>query len=89
MATRLGIRDLRDNLTSMLRRVRAGETIEVTHHGVPIAVISPVATDPVARLIAAGVARAGVPLDAPIVPRPATGSMTASDALADDRAADR
>lgn len=85
MATRMGIRELRDKLPAMLRRVRDGEVIEVTHHGVPIAVISPVEADPIAQLVARGEATLPVPLDSPIEPRPVTGEMTASEALEEDR----
>src|SRR4051794_915553 len=86
MATRLGIRELRDKLPAMLRRVRAGETIEVTHHGVPIALISPVPKDRIEHLIAIGAARPGKPLDRPIVPLPSTTGITASEALEEERA---
>lgn len=85
MATRLGIRELRDNLPAMMRRVRDGEIIEVTHHGVPIAVISPVENDPIARLVARGEVTLPVPLERPIEPMPVTGEMTASEALQEDR----
>lgn len=54
MATRVGIRELRDNLTALMRRVRDGETIEVTHHGKPVAVISPAEDDWYAHLVATG-----------------------------------
>ena len=33
----MGIRELRDGLSRALRRVEAGETVEVTDHGRPIA----------------------------------------------------
>jgi prevent-host-death family protein len=51
MAT-MGIRELRDSLTRVLRRVEAGERVEVTRDGRPIAVIAPLDDDPLARLIA-------------------------------------
>jgi prevent-host-death family protein len=44
MWTQMGIRELRDNLTDAIRRVAAGERIEVTRDGVPVALISPVPT---------------------------------------------
>lgn len=56
MAT-MGIRELRDTLTSALRRVEAGERIEVTRDGEPVALIVPVPEDRLARLIAEGRAR--------------------------------
>ena len=38
----MGIRELRDNLPAAIRRVRAGEGIEVTDHGHPVARIVPI-----------------------------------------------
>lgn len=87
MSTSVGVRELRDNLTSLLRRVRAGETIEVTHHGRPVAVLSPAQEDRIAQLIARGGAEPAVPLDAPIRrgrPRRARGG---SRAIEEDRGA--
>ena len=52
---RIGIRELRDNLTSTIRRVRAGEAFEVTHDGEPVAVLSPVHRSRLDELIALGV----------------------------------
>jgi prevent-host-death family protein len=40
--TQIGIRELREGLSGALRRVRAGETIEVTDRGRPVARIVPV-----------------------------------------------
>jgi prevent-host-death family protein len=39
--TRIGIRELRQRASQLLRRVQAGETIEVTDRGRPIALITP------------------------------------------------
>jgi len=41
MSTRVGIRELRQQASAVLRRVVQGETIEVTNHGHPIARIVP------------------------------------------------
>jgi prevent-host-death family protein len=38
---RVGVRELRQNLSVYLRRVQAGESLEVTEHGHPIAVLAP------------------------------------------------
>lgn len=46
--TRIGIRELRQRASDYLRRVEAGETIEVTDRGRPIALLTPI---PVARPI--------------------------------------
>jgi prevent-host-death family protein len=89
VATRMGIRELRDTLTSTIRRVRAGETIEVTHDGEPVAVLAPYRSSRLEQLIASGEVRPGMPLERPIVPLPATGPMTASEAIEEDRAGDR
>lgn len=40
----IGIRELRENLSRAIRRVRAGETIEVTDRGRAVARIVPVVT---------------------------------------------
>lgn len=39
----IGIRQLREGLSRALRRVSAGETLEVTDHGRPVARLVPVA----------------------------------------------
>jgi len=83
----MGIKELRDTLTQVLRRVQAGERIEVTRDGEPVAVIVPLADDPLARLVAEG--RARPPLRAFRVPDvsdlPRARGRSASDALADGR----
>ena len=38
---RVGVRELRQNLSVYLRRVEAGETLEVTEHGHPVARLTP------------------------------------------------
>ncbi len=86
---RMGIREVRDNFTATIRAVRDGETVEVTHDGEPVAVIAPVRAGRADRLVAAGVA---APARRPLrraAPLAATGPTTASEALAEDRAADR
>jgi prevent-host-death family protein len=82
----MGIRRLRDTLTSTIRRVRAGETIEITHDGVPVAVLAPAPADRVGRLVAAGAAWPPEPLERPLRRFPVETATTASAALEDDRA---
>src|SRR6184192_684455 len=54
MAT-VGIRELRQRASELLRRVEAGETIEVTDRGRPVAVLAPVPDQrPLDRLRAMG-----------------------------------
>jgi prevent-host-death family protein len=38
---RVGVRELRQNLSVYLRRIEAGETLEVTEHGRPVARLGP------------------------------------------------
>lgn len=83
---RMGIRELRDNLTTTIRRVRAGESVEVTHDGVPVALLSPLPAGRLARLMATGGVTPGQPLDRPLRRFPVTGPMTASEAIEEDRA---
>lgn len=86
MATQMGIRQLRDSLTATLRRVQAGETIEVTHHGSPVAVLAPLPTDRIERLVASGAVSRGEPHERPTARFPVTGERSASQAIEDDRA---
>jgi prevent-host-death family protein len=69
MAT-VGVRELRQRASELLRRVEAGETIEVTDRGRPVAVLAPLPqAEPLERLRAAGeVIAAARSLDA--LPKP-------------------
>ena len=87
MPERVGVRELRQNLSRHLRRVRAGERLVVTERGLPVAVLSPWAdeTDPLERLVVEGRARRGrgdllavQPLDRPV-------SDAGTRALAEER----
>jgi prevent-host-death family protein len=50
----VGIRELRQRASELLRRVEAGESIEITDRGRPVAVLAPLPDDALARLRAAG-----------------------------------
>ena len=51
----VGIRELRQRASELLRRVQAGETIEVTDRGRPMAVLTPLPDgDRIERLRASG-----------------------------------
>lgn len=53
--TSIGIRELRQRASEYLRRVEAGETIEVTDRGRPVALLTPVPeVPPLERLRATG-----------------------------------
>jgi prevent-host-death family protein len=87
MATRIGVRELRQNLSRALERVRRGETLEVTRNGQPLARIVPVSyPTKLDQLIAEGKARPALrPMDLTRPLPKATGPMTASEALQEDR----
>jgi prevent-host-death family protein len=63
----VGVRELRQNLSRYLRRVEAGETLEVTEHGRPVAVLAPL---PAVTGVLAQMARTGRS-------RPAAGDLLA------------
>jgi prevent-host-death family protein len=52
--TSVGIRELRQRASELLRRVEDGESIEITDRGRPVAVLGPLPEDPVERLRASG-----------------------------------
>jgi prevent-host-death family protein len=59
---RVGVRELRQNLSVYLRRVEAGETLDVTEHGHPVARLTPLPPQRLSvldRLIAEGKAFPG------------------------------
>jgi prevent-host-death family protein len=83
----MGIRELRDTLTRTIRRVQAGETIEVTNDGEPVAVIVPYRPSKLDQLIAEGKATPGRrPFRAPTRLYEAKGPISASEAILQDRA---
>lgn len=59
MPTTIGLRDLRQNLRSVMDRVRSGERLIVTDHNKPIAGLVPIdsATVTFDRLVDAGIVR--------------------------------
>lgn len=67
------MREIRQNLSVFLRRVRDGETFTVTDHGSPVALLTPLpaaSDDPLADLVALGrvlpASGRGRPLPAPV-----------------------
>jgi prevent-host-death family protein len=56
----VGVRELKNNLSRYLERVRAGDQVVVTDHGRPVARLTPmdVGTDRLAALVAAGLVQA-------------------------------
>jgi prevent-host-death family protein len=88
------ITEVKNGLSALIDRVRAGETILVTDRGAPVAVIEPVAgrvdiEDRLARLERDGVLRRGsgeLPAELLSAPAPkARGDDSALDALLEER----
>jgi prevent-host-death family protein len=53
--TTVGVRELRQRASELLRRVEAGETLEITDRGRPIAVLAPLPShSPIEQLRATG-----------------------------------
>ncbi|BBZ12106.1 antitoxin VapB46 [Mycobacterium branderi] len=51
----MGVRELRQRASELLRRVEAGETIEITDRGRPVALLSPMPEgSPYERMLASG-----------------------------------
>jgi prevent-host-death family protein len=83
--TTVGIRELRQRASELLRLVERGETVEITDRGRPVAVLSPMPSGgTLDQLRAAGeVTRATIDLnDLPPPIRLAPGTVTPSDVLA-------
>jgi prevent-host-death family protein len=86
---RVGVRELRQNLSKYLRRVLSGETLEVTDRGRAVAVLAPLPAEATAidRLAALGMlrrarldlAKLGPPLDCPL-------EISISEALEEQKA---
>ncbi len=86
---RVGVRELRQNLSVYLRRVASGETLEVTEHGHPVARLTPLprGDDLIARLEAEGrlAWRARGDLRDLGPPLPDEGGISISEALQEQR----
>ena len=89
--TTVGIRELRQNASAVLRKVVAGETVEVTDHGHPIARIVPLhAERTLDQLVAEGRATEARGDLLSLEPVAATkGEPRLSDVLAEMRADER
>ena len=85
----VGVRELRDNLSEYLRRVREGEFLVITYRGKPIGEIGPAAgarnAERARTLVRRGVASwsCGKPKGLPLAPRPRAGLVP--DAVTEDR----
>jgi len=87
--TRVGVRELRDNLSEYLRRVREGELFVITDRGRPIGELGPALAgrnvERAKELVRRGVASwsGGKPKGLPHAPQPKSGLV--SDAVVEDR----
>jgi prevent-host-death family protein len=81
---RVGVRELRQRASELLRRVEGGETIEITDRGRPVALLTPLPTGgALESLRAAGeVESATGELGELPPPLPSTGRRLPSEALA-------
>lgn len=52
--TSVGVRELRQRASELLRMVECGESIEITDRGRPVAMLGPLPADPLGRLRASG-----------------------------------
>jgi len=50
----VGVRELRQRASELLRRVEDGESVQITDRGRPVALLGPLPDDPLERLRAAG-----------------------------------
>ncbi|MGH8935304.1 MAG: type II toxin-antitoxin system Phd/YefM family antitoxin [Acidimicrobiia bacterium] len=90
---RVGVRELRQNASAVLRRVQDGQSVEVTVRGQPVALLVPIPEPDniVERLIAEGKARParGDLLDLPPPIRLREGQPLLSEVLAEMRDEER
>jgi antitoxin (DNA-binding transcriptional repressor) of toxin-antitoxin stability system len=86
MRARIEIRELRDTLPATIRRVRQGETLEVTHDGVPVAILAPLPDDRLEPRVAGSEVTPPTELVEALQRYPVTGPVTAGEAIEEDRA---
>lgn len=89
----VGIRELNQQTSQILERVRAGETIEITDRGVPIAEIRPIGREQsvLARLVAEGRLTPATidPAVLQVLPKEPQDGVNVADWLAADREQER
>ncbi|MBV8297765.1 MAG: type II toxin-antitoxin system prevent-host-death family antitoxin [Acidimicrobiia bacterium] len=91
MSHTVGIRELRQQASALLKRVVAGETIEVTDHGHPIARIVPLRRNALEQMVTEGRATSAegdllALAEELALPLPPRGSTLPSEALEELRA---
>ena len=90
MTSSVGVRALQQHASEVVRRAAAGEVVEITDRGRPVARMVPLAASPLDALTAAGLARPAraAMRDLP-VPLPAAAGLSLSGILADQRSDER
>ena len=85
--SKVGVRELRQNLSIYLRRVKAGEALEVTDRGNVVALLVPLPDPdtPLERLIVSGRATRPTGSLAELSPPDGKPSTTLTDALQEER----
>ncbi len=88
MANPIGVRELRRELSAVLRRVQRGESFSITSRGRTVATLGPAspATDPVTRLVQERSASPALRDVLETAPAPSTGGRPLSRQLDEDRA---
>jgi prevent-host-death family protein len=82
MSERVGVRELRQNLSKYLRRVEAGESLDVTERGRPVARLVPLVEDGLLARLAREGRLAQVPRgDLAALGLPPPGDASISEAL--------
>ena len=94
MCNQVGLRELRHHASAVLKRVRAGESVEVTDHGHPVARIVPLRASTLEQLVIDGRASdvSGDLIDLVEelgLPQQAVGHQPVSEALDELRADER
>jgi len=89
--TRVGVRELRQRASELLRIVERGDTIEITDRGRPVALLGPIpSASPLAQLRRTGdIEPATSDFDELPVPLPSTAATLPSEVLAGLRDAER
>jgi prevent-host-death family protein len=82
---RVGIRELQQHASVWVRRVKEGETLEVTERGVVVAVLSPAATPGLERLRREGLVTPAVGRISDLPPPVPPAGVTASEVLQEMR----
>ena len=85
---RVGVRELRRDASAILRRVAAGETVEVTDRGRPVAVLLKAMPNGLLRLEREGLLRRGEADLLALTPLPLPPGVTLPSRLIDEGRAD-